>query len=226
LRRRPITFTSYAMVLVYAVFRDAGHPAGPGRHRLRFRPGSTTLKLFQNVPREDLEMVLPNVHVQMRRVDKLFIGVPAVISGGIVLVTKLLAPLGLLLLLLAFWMGISHQPVVLNQTALVSAGAGLVAAGAYFVRQVTKFKNRKILFMKALSDNLYFRNLDNDAGVFHHLLDAAEEAETTETVLAYHMLRTAGHPLPAEVLDRRVEEWFARRWDATVDFDVDDAVRK
>jgi hypothetical protein len=27
-------------------------------------------------------------------------------------------------------------------------------------------------FMKALSENLYFRNLDNDAGVFHHLLDA------------------------------------------------------
>ena len=59
------------------------------------------------------------------------------------------------------------------------------------MRQVTKFKNRKILFMKALSENLYFRNLDNDAGVFHHLLDAAEEAEVIEAVLAYHFLRTA-----------------------------------
>jgi uncharacterized protein DUF3754 len=225
LRRRPVTFTSYAMVLVYAVFKD-DHRTGAGRHRTRFRPGSTTLKLFQNVPREDLEMVLPNVHVQMRLVDKLFIGVPAVISGGIVIATKLVASLSLLLLLLAFWIGIRHEPVTLSQTALVSAGAGLVAAGAYFVRQVTKFKNRKILFMKALSDNLYFRNLDNDAGVFHHLLDAAEEAETTETVLAYHLLRTAGHPLPAEALDRRVEKWFAERWNATVDFDIEDAVRK
>jgi len=27
--------------------------------------------------------------------------------------------------------------------------------------------------MKALSDTLYFKNPDNDAGVFHHLIDAA-----------------------------------------------------
>jgi Protein of unknown function (DUF3754) len=44
-----------------------------------------------------------------------------------------------------------------------------MALGGYLVRQFTKFKNRKIQFMKALSENLYFRNLDNDAGVFHHL---------------------------------------------------------
>jgi hypothetical protein len=225
LRRRTVTFSSYAMVLVYAAFKDADPRAGQ-RRRLRYRPGSTTLKLFQNVPREDLEMVLPNVNVQMRLIDKMFIGVPAAISGVVVIVTKLLAPLGLLLLLLASWIGIRHQAPVLNQTALVSAGAGLVAAGGYFMRQINKFKNRKILFMKALSDNLYFRNLDNDAGVFHYLLDAAEEAEMTETVLAYHLLRSAAQPMTAEQLDRRAEEWFAQRWEAAVDFDVDGALGK
>jgi hypothetical protein len=34
--------------------------------------------------------------------------------------------------------------------------------------------------LEALKENLYFRNLDNDAGVFHHLLDAAEEEEVKE----------------------------------------------
>jgi hypothetical protein len=29
--------------------------------------------------------------------------------------------------------------------------------------------------MKALSDNLYFKNLDNNAGVFYHLVDAAKQ---------------------------------------------------
>jgi hypothetical protein len=80
--------------------------------------------------------------------------------------------------------------------------------------------------MKALSENLYFRNLDNGAGVFHHLLDAAEEEEVKEAVLAYHFLRTAGRPLTAEELDRRIEDWFARRWEATFDFEVDDGVGK
>jgi hypothetical protein len=66
-----------------------------------------------------------------------------------------------------------------------------------------QFKNRKIQFMKALSENLDFRNLDNDAGVFHFLLDAAEE-EVTEEVLAYHFPRTAARPLTAAELDRRI----------------------
>jgi hypothetical protein len=80
--------------------------------------------------------------------------------------------------------------------------------------------------MKALSDNLYFRNLDNDAGVFHHLLDAAEEAEVTEAVLAYHFLRTAPGPLTAAELDSRIEDWFVQRWDASFDFEIDDGIRK
>jgi len=225
LRRRTVTFTTYARVLVYATFKDADHFTDTDIDRLPFRPGSTIVKLFQNVPRDDLEMVFPNVQVRMRRIDKLLIGVPALISG-ILVITKLLASLGLLLLLLAFWIGLRDEPVTLNQAALVSGAAGLIAFGAYVVRQVTKFKNRKILFMKALSENLYFRNLDNDAGVFHHLLDAAEEAEVTEALLAYHLLRTAQHPLTAAELDRRIEDWFAQRWDAPLDFEIDDGLRK
>ena len=50
-------------------------------------------------------MVFPNVQVRMRLFDKLLIGVPALISGVIVIVTKLLATFGLLLLLLGFWLG-------------------------------------------------------------------------------------------------------------------------
>jgi hypothetical protein len=226
LRKRTVEFTNYARVLVYVTFKDAARLGDVNLKRLPFRPGSTVIKLFQNVPRDDLEMVFPNVQVRMRGIDKVLIGVPALISGIVVIVTKLLTTLGLLLLLLAFWIGIRSQPVTLNQTAMVSIGLGLVAVGAYLVRQVTNFKNRKILFMKALSENLYFRNLDNDAGVFHHLLDAAEEAEVIETVLAYHFLRTAPHAMTAAELDHRIEEWFAQKWNARFDYEIEDGLRK
>ena len=141
-------------------------------------------------------------------------------------VTKLIAALIPVLLLLGFWLGAREEPVELNQGQLVALGAGLMAFGGFLVRQFTKFKNRKIQFMKALSENLYFRNLDNDAGVFHHLLDAAEEEEVKEAVLAYHFLRTAERPLTAAELDRRIEDWFVRRWEAVFDFEVDDGVGK
>ncbi len=226
LRRKTVKFTNYARVLVYAKFKEAGHFKDDDIEKLAFRPGSTIVKLFQNVPRDDLEMVFPNVQVRMRAIDKLLIGVPAAISGVFVIATKLFASVGLLLLLLAFWLGIRHDEPDVSRAALVSIAAGLLAFGGYLVRQVTKFKNRKILFMKALSENLYFRNLDNDAGVFHHLLDAAEEAEVIEAVLAYHFLHTAVEPLTPAELDRRVETWFAARWQADFDFEVDDGLRK
>jgi hypothetical protein len=226
LRRRTVEFTNYARVLVYATFKDAKHFAGTNPDRLPFLPGSTVVKLFQNVPREDLEMVLPNVQVRMRLVDKWLIGVPAAVSGIAVIATKLVTSLGLLFLLIGFWLGLHDKPVVITQTALISIGAGLAAFGGYLVRQVTKFKNRKIRFMKALSESLYFRNLDNDAGVFHHLLDAAEEAEVTEALLAYHCLRRAGVPLTPSELDSRVESWLTANGATAVDFEIEDGVRK
>ena len=228
LRRRTIEFRTYGKVLAYVKFKDAAYFEDQGRkiEDLPFTADSTIIKLFQNVPSADLEMLFPNAQVRMRPMDKLLIGVPALISGIVVVVTKVLAALLPVLLLLGFWFGISRQPVQLHQGQLLALAAGLAAIGGYLVRQFSTFKNRKIQFMKALSENLYYRNLDNDAGVFHHLLDAAEEEEVKEAVLAYHFLRAAGQPLTEQELDQRIEGWFAKRWDADFDFEVDDGVGK
>lgn len=45
--------------------------------------------------------------------------------------------------------------------------------------------------MKALADNLYFKNLNNNDVVFHRLIDSAEE-ECKEAILAYYLLVTHG----------------------------------
>jgi hypothetical protein len=62
--------------------------------------------------------------------------------------------------------------------------------------------------MKALSENLYFKNFDNNAGVFHHLIDAAEEEEFKEAVLAYSFLLTEDRDLTIAELDGAIENWF------------------
>ncbi|MFE7742806.1 TMEM143 family protein [Nocardia sp. NPDC057455] len=220
LRRRTIRFVSYGKVLVYVAFTERPEAVAD-------RPnGGVLLKLFGNVPRNDLEMLYPSVRVRMRPLDKLLIGVPAVVSGIIVVATKLVASLGPLILLLAFWVGLREEAVRLDQATLITLGAGVAAFGGYLVRQFSKFKNRKIKLMKTLSEHLYFRNLDNDAGVFHHLLGAAEESEVKEAVLAYHFLRTAHRPLTAAELDQRVEDWFRRRWGTTFDFQIRDGLRR
>ena len=80
--------------------------------------------------------------------------------------------------------------------------------------------------MKALSDNLYFKNLDNNAGVFYHLIDAAEEEEFKEAVLAYYFLLNAKEALTKKELDDRIENWLAERWDCHIDFEIGDAIDK
>jgi enoyl reductase-like protein len=107
--------------------------------------------------------------------------------------------------------------------ALVAALGGL---GSFVWRQFTKFKTRKLGFMQRLMENLYFRNLDNNAGVFHRLVDDAEEEECKEAIIAYYFLLTRREIRSAPLLDSAIESWFRSEWQADIDFEVDDALNK
>ena len=191
-----------------------------------YRAGATLLKLFRNVPRADLEMLFPNTQVRMRLLDKIMIGVPALVSGSLVVTTKLGASLVLLGSLFGYWLGISREPAELDEAGIMVLLAGIAALGGYLWKQFNNFKNRKLRFMQALTQNLYFKNLDNNAGVFHRLVNDAEEEESKEAILAYYFLLTAGKPMGKLELDQRIEDWFESKWDCSIDFEIDDALHK
>lgn len=226
LRRRTITFANFDRVALLVRFRDRAWFERRQRRELPFVPGSTVLKLFRNVPAADLEMLFPNTEVRMKPIDMLLIGVPAAVGGVVVLATKLLGTLLLLGSLFAFWLGLRDDEVVLDQTALVALAVGLGTLAVFVWKQVNRFKTRKIRFLKALTENLYFKNLDNHAGVFHRLLDEAEEEECKEAVLAYWFLLTAGQPLTSGEVDHGVEAWLRERAGCDVDFEIEDATGK
>lgn len=226
LRRREIEFINYDRVVIVVKYKPAAYFEQTDRKQLYFTPGSTIIKLFRNVPRSDLEMLFPNTEVRMKTIDKLIIGVPAAIGGIIMLVTKLGTTLLLSGALIAFWLGMRDQPVELNQTNLLALAAGFGTLGAFLWKQFSNFKNRKIRFMKTLADNLYFKNLDNNIGVFHRLIDAAEEEECKEAMLAYYFLLISDTPLSAEELDQTIENWFAQYQQHELDFEIQDALEK
>ncbi len=224
LSKKAITFTNYDRVVIYIRFKEDYEQ---GKVSFPYcRPGATLLKLFQNVPKADLEMLFPNTRIRMRMVDKLLIGIPAVVSGGIVLTTKLGASLVLMGSLLGFWLGISSQPVELNKATLVVLFAGIAALGGYLWKQFNKFKNRKLLFMQTLTQNLYFKNLDNNAGVFHRIVNDAEEEEGKEAILAYYFLLVNEQPISRKELDHVIEHWMADKYNCAIDFEIDDALEK
>jgi hypothetical protein len=224
--KKSFKFTNYDRVAIYIKFKEADYFEKQNHKQLYFEPGSTVIKLFHNVPKADLEMLFPNSKVRMKTIDKIIIGVPAAVSGIIVLVTKLGASLLLVGSVISFWLGLKDEAVQIKQQHLIALGAGLGTLAGFLFRQINKYKNRKIKFMKALADNLYFKNLDNNAGVFYHLIDAAEEEEFKEAVLAYYFLLTAKRPLTKKALDQRIENWLADRWDCHIDFEIGDAIQK
>jgi uncharacterized integral membrane protein len=226
LRKKRFNFTNYDRVAVYIKFKEKQYFNDRDRKKLNFVPGSTIIKLFHNVPKADLEMLFPNSKVRMKTIDKLIIGVPAAVSGIIVIVTKLGATLILLASVIAFWLGLSNEETQLNQKHLIALGIGLATLGGFLFRQIGKFKNRKLKFMKALSENLYFKNLDNNTGVFYNLIDAAEEEEVKEAVLAYFFLLTEKRPVQKAELDDLIEKWLETGWGCKINFEIEDAIKK
>jgi hypothetical protein len=218
LRKVEIDVPVYERVCLYLRFKTDDGVDPKRRKMLTYEPGLTVLKLFRNIPKADLEMLFPNTRIRMRLVDKLWIGVPAVV-GTVPLLTKL-APA---FFALAIVLGLRKGNI--DYAAAIATFGGFAGILIFVVRQWDKFKSRKMLFLKMLSENLYFRNIDNNEGVLTRLIDEAEEEEHKETLLAYFFLHKEGE-LGAKDLDERIEAFLKERFSVEVDFEIDDALGK
>ncbi|MEO0436240.1 MAG: DUF3754 domain-containing protein [Pseudomonadota bacterium] len=219
--KRRIEFTNFDRVLLFLEFAEQPKDSGP-----EVLAGRVMIKLFQNVPDADLEMLFPNTRVAMRWSDRLLIGIPALASGAVVVMTKLSSTLLLLATLIGFWLGVHSEPVTLDKQGLIIIGAGLGALGAYLWKQWSSYRNRKARFRQALTRDLYFKLLDNNAGVLLRILDDAEDSECKESYVALYFLMRRAEPISSKDLDQQIEAWFAANWSTRVDFDIDDALAK
>jgi hypothetical protein len=189
------------------------------------KPGTLLIKYFQNISRPELPMLLPDVRVVMKQKDMLLLGGPALI-GSVPIALNLVPALSVLLVLAGAYLGYKGAATQDQMTKALGAMSALVGAGAFIFRQYSNYSNRKLRYQKELADNIYFKNVNNDAGVFETLIGAAEEQETKEALLAFHFLLTEGPFKDAHSLDTRIEEWLQQNFGITVDFEVSDALGK
>lgn len=222
LGRKTIEVPTFDRVCVYIRFKTAEQLGMPASELAKqpFEPGTSVLKLFRNIPKADLEMLFPNCRPTMRPADKLLLGVPALL-GGVPVLLKLAPAVFALTILL----GIRRGGEV-DSKALITGFTGLGVLGGYLFRQWDKFKNRRILFGKVLTENLYFRNLDSNEGVLTRVVDEADDEECKEALLAYVLALRAGEPLDEDQLDAAVEAWLDARFGVDMDFEVSDALAK
>jgi hypothetical protein len=228
-RKRSVEADVYDdVVLLVATANDDGSAPNPKKRRSdksKVRPGAMLLKYFRNIASADLNALVPDVRVVMGLGDRLWIGVPAII-GGVPILIKLASTITVLFLVAGFYLGLSSAVKEEELGAAIAALSALVALGGLIVRQWVKFQRQSLLYHKMLSDNIYFRNVNNNAGTFDYIICAAEEQDCKETFLAYHFLLAPGDGPTQDALDRRIETWLLQSFGIDIDFECDDAIGK
>jgi hypothetical protein len=61
---------------------------------------------------------------------------------------------------------------------------------AYAAQSFLGYQRTKAAYVYSMTQQLYYQNLDNNAGVFCRLIDEAEDEEIKEAILAYFLLWT------------------------------------
>jgi hypothetical protein len=216
----------YERVVLYIQFKNAEYFKSKGKKKLVFEPGSTLLKLFKNIPKADIEMLFPNAQPQMSRLQKLTMGGIGIGAGIPLILLKVLPSIPAILGVFFTFLGYKSLDEGNLLKAAIQGLIGIGALGGFLFKQWTNYKNKKLQFAKTLTDNLYFRNLDNNAGVFFHLVDSAEEEECKEAILGYYFLMKSAQTSTEEQLDESIEQWFESRHQTALDFEVEDALAK
>ena len=225
LRRRPREVEVFDDVVLMAATKPTAAPARNRREPHKIRPGAVLFKYFRHIASADLNALFPNARVVMSLADQLTLGVPAVF-GGIPILIKIASTATVLFLVLGFYLGIAGTIRDDDLKQALAALSGVAALGAFMLRQWGNFHRQSLAHQKQLTDNIYYRNLNNNSGIFDYLVGEAEEQEWKEALLAYYALFTARMPLSRAELDAEIEAFLARRLKAAVDFQIDDALDK
>jgi hypothetical protein len=237
LRRRKLEVEVYDDVVLMVATRPDGAAAEPhkrlarawrGRtteHKRKIRGGAVLFKYFRHIARGDLEALFPDVRVVMSVFDQFALGVPALV-GGVPILIKLASTLTVLFAVLGFYLGLSGSLHDNDTQQALAALSGLFALGAFVLRQWGNFHRQSLIHQKQVTDNIYFRNVNNNNGIFNYLIGEAEEQDWKEALLAYYGLLAAKAPLTSDALGARVEALLMEISGVRVAFASDDALSK
>jgi hypothetical protein len=208
LRRRTVEFDVLERVFVFSVT-----PSDP----------VPNAKLFRSIPVPDLEMLLPNIKVCMRRLDQAAVAIPAAVSVA-TMASKLALSFTAVVSTVMFMAGLSKdEPAGAEGWGIVAATSFAlfgIASGAW-----TNYQRRRFQYASQHARTLYFQCVASETAAFLRVLDEAFEEEAKEAALAWSFLAAEGPRTEAD-LDARIEGWLHERLGVRCDFEVDDALAK
>jgi hypothetical protein len=173
--------------------------------RLRDDP-HVILKMFKDIPEDDVEALLPHAEVHMSWLDRMMLlgGGAGTLGTTATKVFKLAASVAILSKLL--W--------VL-----------LIGAATLLFRTIMGYRRARTSRDSQRTRHLYFQNLSNNAGVIYSLVSLVTQEELKEAALAYAFCHAPREQSwTAADLARRVEAYLSGRFGVELDFDAPDAI--
>lgn len=172
------------------------------------------IKLFKDIPKLDVEMLLPGGQLRMPGIQRLKLSGSLATSIGYI-GYKMYHEASHLL-----YGWLTRNPL------LFWGPLSLVLSYGY--RQYYGYQQMRQSYSLLLTQSLYYQNLDSNAGVLTRLLDEAEEQECREALLAYFLLwRQAGEEgWELSQLDAAAEQFLRQQTGIDLDFEVGDALVK
>jgi hypothetical protein len=229
LRKRSAQVLVYDDVVLFVAMKpEADIVSRRERKRLarrKIRPGSVLIKYFRNIAGVDLNALFPNARVVLSLRDKLMLSGPA-LAGGLPILLKLASTITVLFLVAGFYFGLSATVADEQMAGALAALSGLIALGGFIMRQWLRYQRQSLKYQQELTENVYFRNVNNNAGIFDTMIGAAEDQECKEAFLAFYFLCTATSAPAQGELEDRIESWLARAFGVDVGFKVGEALAK
>ena len=173
------------------------------------RAAEVHLRMFKNIPKQDVDMLLPGTRVRLSKIDRAKIIVPSL--GGWLLSMRKIAQF----LLLFFALTLYSTAFIV---ALVLAGVG------YMVKSMFSYLRTKDKYLLDLTRNLYFQKLDTNAGVAYRMIQQAHRQSTVECVLAYYAILISEQPVSTRRLRRRCERILREAIEVEIEFRIDRAL--
>ncbi|XP_060080669.1 transmembrane protein 143-like [Ylistrum balloti] len=177
------------------------------------------LKGFKDVPKNSLEMLMPDVKIRMTNYDKLWLG------GSVSMFA-----ISLMMKTVPFLSGVQNWTLGLT-------GVTVAVGGTMYFR----YQNRRNAYLAELFQMLYSNNIANNRGLLTLVVDRAEDESFKEALLVYAFL-LANRPVrvknkamaemaPEELggltqaeLKRKIEDWITGKTEVNAEFDSQEAL--
>ncbi|KAG2720782.1 hypothetical protein I3760_02G050800 [Carya illinoinensis] len=155
------------LILLYTKEDSKGDP------EIRDEVSSLQLKIYERIPIPDLPVVFPHKKLSFRIIDTVRLDAATVVG------------------LLAFFINYKFEDVLSSPSAILLDAVAISALIIYVTRVALGYKQTWDRYQLLVNKTLYEKTLASGFGSVHFLLDASEQQQYKEAILAYAILLRA-----------------------------------